>query len=46
MPVYRKRAYKKRSYKKYSYKRSAYKKLNRKVNSLMSKLDGEVKKID
>lgn len=45
MPVYKKRSYKKRYYKK-SYKRSAYRKLNRKVNSLMSKLDGEVKKID
>lgn len=45
MPAYRKRSYKKRYYKK-SYKKSAYRKLNRKVNSLMSKLDGEVKKID
>lgn len=45
MPVYRKRAYKKRSYKK-TYKKSAYKKLNRKVNKVLSKLDGEVKKID
>lgn len=45
MPVYRKRSYKKRYYKK-SYKKSAYRKLNRKVNSLYSKLDGEVKKID
>lgn len=35
-----------KSYKKRYYKRSSYKKLNRKVNSLMSKLDGEVKKID
>ena len=41
MPGYRKRSYKKRYYKK-----SAYKKLNRKVNSLYSKLDGEVKKVD
>lgn len=45
MPGYRKRSYKKRYYKK-SYKKSSYRKLNRKVNSLMSKLDGEVKKID
>lgn len=45
MPGYRKRSYKKRYYKK-SYKRSAYRKLNKKVNNLMSKLDGEVKKID
>lgn len=45
MPVYRKRSYKKRYYKK-SYKKSAYRKLNKKVNSLMSKLDGEVKKVD
>ena len=45
MPVYKKRSYKKRYYKK-SYKKSAYRKLNKKVNSLMSKLDGEVKKID
>lgn len=45
MPGYRKRSYKKRYYKK-SYKKSAYRKLNRKVNSLYSKLDGEVKKID
>lgn len=45
MPVYRKRSYKKRYYKK-SYKKSAYRKLNKKVNSLYSKLDGEVKKLD
>lgn len=45
MPVYKKRSYKKRSYKK-TYKKSAYKKLNKKVNSLLSKLDGEVKKVD
>ena len=45
MPGYRKRSYKKRYYKK-SYKRSSYRKLNKKVNRLMSKLDGEVKKID
>lgn len=36
----------KKSYKKRYYKRSSYKKLNRKVNSVLSKLDGEVKKID
>lgn len=35
-----------KSYKKRYYKRSGYKKLNRKVNSMLSKLDGEVKKID
>lgn len=35
-----------KSYKKRYYKRSPYKKLNRKVNSVLSKLDGEVKKID
>lgn len=35
-----------KSYKKRYYKRSSYKKLNRKVSSLMSKIDGEVKKID
>lgn len=35
-----------KSYKKRYYKRSGYKKLNRKVNSVLSKLDGEVKKID
>lgn len=35
-----------KSYKKRYYKRSPYRKLNKKVNSLMSKLDGEVKKID
>lgn len=45
MPVYRKRSYKKRYYKN-SYKKSAYRKLNRKVNKLLSKVDGEVKKID
>ena len=45
MPGYRKRSYKKRYYKK-SYKRSGYRKLNKKVNSMLSKLDGEVKKID
>ena len=37
---------KKRVYKKRYYKKSGYKKLNKKVNRLMSKLDGEVKKID
>ena len=37
---------KKRVYKKRYYKKSGYKKLNNKVNRLMSKLDGEVKKID
>lgn len=45
MPGYRKRSYKKRYYKK-SYKKSTYRKLNRKLNSLYSKLDGEVKKVD
>lgn len=35
-----------KSYKKRYYKRSSYRKLNRKVNSVLSKLDGEVKKID
>ncbi len=35
-----------KSYKKRYYKRSAYRKLSKKVNSLYSKLDGEVKKID
>ena len=45
MPGYRKRSYKKRYYKK-SYKKSSYRKLNRKLNSLYSKLDGEVKKVD
>lgn len=45
MAVYRKRYYKKRNYKK-SYKKSSYRKLNRKVKSLMSKVDGEVKKVD
>lgn len=35
-----------KSYKKRYYKRSAYRKLNKKVNSVLSKLDGEVKKID
>ena len=35
-----------KSYKKRYYKRSGYRKLNRKVNSVLSKLDGEVKKID
>ncbi len=35
-----------KSYKKRYYKRSGYKKLNKKVNSVLSKLDGEVKKID
>lgn len=43
--AYKKRSYKKRYYKK-SYKNTAYKKLNRKVNKLLSKIDGEVKKID
>lgn len=35
-----------KSYKKRYYKRSGYRKLNRKVNSMLSKLDGEVKKVD
>lgn len=35
-----------KSYKKRYYKRSSYRKLNKKVNSMLSKLDGEVKKID
>ena len=35
-----------KSYKKRYYKRSSYRKLNKKVNSVLSKLDGEVKKID
>lgn len=42
----RKYAYKKRSYKRSSYKKSGYRKLNRKVNKLLSKVDGEVKKVD
>ncbi len=37
---------KSKSYKKRYYKRSSYRKLNKKVNSVLSKLDGEVKKID
>lgn len=41
----RKYASKKRYYKK-TYKRSYYKKLNRKVNTLLSKVDGEIKKVD
>lgn len=45
MPGYRKRSYKKRYYRK-SYKKSGYKKLNKKINKIYSKLDGEVKKID
>lgn len=45
MAVYKKRSYKKKYYKK-AYKKSSYRKLNRKVNSILSKLDGEVKKID
>ena len=37
---------KKRVYKKRYYKKSGYKKLNKKVNRLLSKVDGEVKKVD
>ena len=37
---------KKRVYKKRYYKKSGYRKLNKKVNRLLSKVDGEVKKID
>lgn len=37
---------KKRVYKKRYYKKSGYRKLNRKVNKLLSKVDGEVKKVD
>lgn len=40
----RKYTYKRRSKK--SYKNSGYKKLNKKINKIYSKLDGEVKKID
>lgn len=37
---------KKRVYKKRYYKKSGYRKLNKKVNRLLSKVDGEVKKVD
>ncbi len=42
----RKYTSKKRSYKKRYYKNTYYKKLNRKVNTLLSKVDGEIKKVD
>ena len=43
----RKRNFRKRSYKRrYNRGKQSYVRLNRKVNSLLSKVDGEVKKID
>lgn len=45
MPRYSKKRYYKKS-KRYYYRRSKVSKLNKKVNYIMSKFDGEPKKVD